>query len=130
MRMKIVTKLKVILTKNPLTQKYFVWPKLFSIMTKATCKNPTLDDLKRQENIAKINDYNNNILFGNNAEKKIKILSEHELSDLFEANLKIDETPKKTKIFPSMDITGAASYLLKCKSVVIMTGAGISTSVY
>ena len=127
MRMKIVTKLKVILTQKSF-QDYFVWSKLLSKMTKATCKNPSLDDLTRQENITKINDYNNNILFGKNVEKT-KILSENELSELFEANLKIEMENQKPKIFESMDIAGAASYLLKCKSIVIMTGAGISTSV-
>ena len=105
-------------------------PLLFSKMAKTSCKNTTtLDALNRHDdNIAKINDYNNNLLFGNSAPKtEKKILTEHELANLFESSLKMDET--KVKYFESMDIKGAANYLLKCKSIVIMTGAGISTSV-
>ena len=40
--------------------------------------------------------------------------------------LKIDEDSKAKKL-ESLDIQGIAKYLLTCKNVILMTGAGIST---
>ena len=73
-------------------------------------------------NTEHLND-NNKIDLNNNEKTKTKN-NENELIDLFDTKLTI-----KDKYFESMDIVGAAKYLLSCKNCIFMTGAGISTSV-
>lgn len=46
------------------------------------------------------------------------------LSNLLSRTMKIEDTPKRLE---SLDLAGIAKYLLTCRNIIFMTGAGIST---
>lgn len=130
----LVTKLKLIISKT--IQNSVICSHLINKMTKVVNTKTQLDKLddvtgrdetkKNNKNRKDLNN-NENLAPNKNEDKKN---SENELIDLFESNLKLNDTNKaESKLFESMDISGAAKYLLKCKNVIFMTGAGISTSV-
>lgn len=117
--MKLVTKLAKLI--NLKTIKPLFIQNLIIKMTQIASDKTQLDDVTDEK---KPTDSNNNEL--NLAQNKT---TENDLIDLFETNLKLDNK-LKLNLFESMDIAGAAKCLLKCKNVIFMTGAGISTSVF
>ena len=117
--MKLVTKLAKLI--NLKTIKPLFIQNLIIKMTQIASDKTQLDDVTDEK---KTTDSNNNEL--NLAQN---ITTENDLIDLFETNLKLD-SKLKLNLFESMDIAGAAKYLLNCKNVIFMTGAGISTSVF
>ena len=53
--------------------------------------------------------------------------SEECLNNLINASLNLNSKPKAKKV-ESLDVEGFCKYLLTCKKVLFMTGAGISTA--
>lgn len=139
--MKFVSKLRLILSKaiqNSIVSSQLINEKMTQVVDSNTPLNQ-LDDVtvsasqQTKNDKASKKDLNNNEETTNLAPNKDedKNNSETELIDLIESNLKlVDKTNKPiSKLLEPMDISGAAKYLLKCKNVIFMTGAGISTSV-
>ena len=51
------------------------------------------------------------------------------LAGLFKKGLDLEDAPAREKVIPSLDITGVAEFIKsgKCKHIITMAGAGIST---